>query len=111
RLLHDTTRELESGRCDRMLEPELYRLRGEIHLDAGETALAEPLLKTAAARAEAGGAVSLQLRAAMSLARLQVRLGEPRIARELVRRAVGLIHGGQDTSDLREAAGLLAEQG
>ena len=109
RILRETVQELESGGCDRMCEPELYRLQGEIHMDAGDLASAEPLLQRAAASAEAAGACSLQLRAVMSLARLHTLRGEPQIGRRLVRDAVGLIHNGQGTSDLREAARLVQE--
>jgi len=107
RILHDTTRELESGRCDRIFEPELYRLLAEIHMDAGDLAPAESLLRTAAVRAQAAGACSLQLRAAMSLARYHALRGEPRAGRQLVRDAAGLIHEGWETADLREAARLV----
>jgi predicted ATPase len=108
-LLRQTCREIESGDGDRIFESEIHRLQGEIRNDAGDIAGAEPFLRTAAASAEAAGALSLQLRAAMSLARFHALRGEPLIGRRLVQEAVAMLREGHDTSDLRDAARLLRE--
>jgi len=108
-ILRDASREIESGDCDRLFEPEIYRLWGEILLDAGDTLQAEPLLRKAAETAEAGGARSLELRAALSLARLHGLRGEAALGRRRVEAAAEALHEGQGTADLREAARLLRE--
>jgi adenylate cyclase len=106
-VLEQTIGELESGGCDRVCDSEPYRLLGEIRLDAGDAAGAEPCLAEAAAIAEAAHARSMQLRAAISLARFHALRGKPDAGRQLVQEAVTMIQEGQGTSDLREATRLL----
>jgi len=108
-LLQETSLEIESGGRERNFESEIYRLQGEIQMEAGDTAHAEPLLWKAATTAEAAGALSLQLRAALSMARFHSLRGEPLIGRRLVQGAVAMLHEGHDTADLRDAARLLQE--
>jgi predicted ATPase len=108
-ILQETSVELESSGCDRVCEPELYRLQGELHLDSGDPAAAEPLLQKAADTAEASGACSLGLRAAMSLARLHALRGDVVSGRRLLQDALSMIHEGYETADLREASRLLKE--
>jgi DNA-binding SARP family transcriptional activator len=108
-LLQETSRDLESENCERNFESEIYRLQGEIHLESGDSAQAEPLLRKAALTAEAAGAPSLQLRAALSLARFHALRGEPLIGRQLVQDAAAMIHEGHATADLCEATRLLKE--
>lgn len=108
-LLQVTCRELESAGRERIFESEIYRLQGEIHSEAGDKTQAEALLLKAAATAEAAGAPSLQLRAAMSLARLRALRGEAPIGKRLVKDALGMFREGHDTADLRDAARLIRE--
>jgi adenylate cyclase len=110
-LLQETSREIESGDHERNFESEIYRLQGEIHMEAGSLAQAEPFLRKAALTAEAAGALSLRLRAAFGLAHLHALRGEPLIGRRLVEDAVAMLHEGHDTADLRDAARLLQELG
>jgi class 3 adenylate cyclase/predicted ATPase len=97
---------------DRYMEPECVRLRGELALltpDPGIEA-AEGSFREAMAIAQAHGAKSWELRAAMSLARL---LGGTRNRRTdavaCLEPVLNRFTEGQDTSDLRQAAGLLSE--
>jgi hypothetical protein len=108
-LLRATCRELESAGCDRIFESEIYRLQGEIHSEAGDMTRAEPLLLKAAATAQAAGSPSLQLRAAMSLARFRALRGEAPIGKGLLKDAFGKLREGLDTADLRDAAHLIRE--
>jgi hypothetical protein len=110
-LLQETSRVIESGDHETNFESEIYRLQGEIHMEAGRLAQAEPLLRKAASTAEAAGALSLQLRAAFGLARFHALRGEPLIGRRLVQGAVAMLHEGHDTADLRDATRLLQELG
>ena len=96
----------ESG--ERWYEPELHRLRGELTLAAGG-ARDEARLAFEAARAIAGerGARSLELRAAIRLARLDAEAGERQRARALLAPVYGRFTEGFETPDLIEAKELL----
>jgi DNA-binding winged helix-turn-helix (wHTH) protein/predicted ATPase len=87
---------------ERLFEPELYRLRGEA-LRAVAHADAEACFHQALAVARKQAARSLELRAAMSLARLDPTGGRPVLAETL-----GRFTEGFDTPDLREAKAVLA---
>ena len=97
----------------RWWEAELYRLRGELLLQHTETqpGEAEACFHQALAVARRQQARSLELRAAMSLARLWQRQGQRTEAHELLAPVYGWFTEGFDTADLREARALLEELG
>ena len=91
--------------------PEIHRIKGNLLLaksgdnrDATEAAFGEAL---SVARAQ--HARCLELRAAMSLARLWRSQGKPQQARELLAPVYGWFTEGFDTLDLKEAKALLEE--
>jgi predicted ATPase len=98
-----------------LYEAELYRLRGEVLLRGtagGEAARrAEDDFRRALEIARRQEARSLQLRAAMSLYRLQRRTGAAQEGREMVAEVRGGFTEGFDTPDLKEAGALLADGG
>jgi predicted ATPase len=102
------------GRTDeRFLEAELYRLKARAVLarcadDAGQTE-AESLLREALATARRQGARAIELRAAVSLARLHRNQGRRAEARDLLAPVYGWFTEGFDTRDLKEAKALLKE--
>jgi predicted ATPase len=96
---------------ERMVEPELYRLRGEIRAhsrtDQAGWSLAEDDFRRALDIARGQGAKSLQLRAAVSLTRFQRRRGlRADGARHLAESLASLTEQSQ-TPDLQEARELL----
>jgi predicted ATPase len=95
----------------RCCEAELNRLEGELLLAAEDRneALAEASFRRAIAIAHGQGAKSLELRAAMSLARLLARQGKRAEARALLAPIHSSFTEGLDTADLKEAKGLLNE--
>ncbi len=95
-------------------DPELHRLKAEISLEQRGTAAAgeaEKLLTQALEIARGQGACSLELRTAMSLARLLIGQGHREQARELLAPIHATFTEGFETADLVEAAALLAELG
>ena len=114
---------------DRFWEAELYRLRGELLLqqttgrkpadqappelstpaeaEQPVSSAAETCLQQALAIARRQQAKSLELRAAMSLARLWQQQGKRAAARELLAPIYGWFTEGFDTADLQEAKALL----
>jgi predicted ATPase/class 3 adenylate cyclase len=91
-------------------EAELYRLQGELLLiqAAGRACSeAETCLQRALGVARRQQAKSLELRAAMSLARLWQRQGKRDEARDLLAPIYGWFSEGFDTADLQEARALL----
>jgi len=118
---------------DRFWEAELYRLRGELLLQQTTgrqpadqappeastlaeakqpvSAEAETCLQQALAIARRQQAKSLELRAAMSLARLWQQQGKRAAARELLAPVYSWFTEGFDTADLHEARTLLAALG
>jgi serine/threonine protein kinase/predicted ATPase len=98
---------------ERLYEAELYRLRGELLLgminrEATVPHQVEEHFRTALVVARRQGAKSLELRAAVSLARLTQRPGGPTDAHELLAETYGWFTEGFDTPDLQEAAKVLA---
>lgn len=93
-------------------DAELSRLRGEAVL-AGEGPVeeAEPLFQQALDVARRQGARSLELRAALSLARHWNRQDRRNEARDLLAGVHGTFDEGFETPDLREARALLTELG
>jgi predicted ATPase len=116
---------------DRFYEAELHRLRGELLLlrevgegrpSPGEPAAAQPHDPDQSGLPEAGacfrraldvarrqGAKSLELRAALSLARLLRDRGEPAEGHRLLAVTFGWFTEGWDTPDLQDARAFLEE--
>jgi adenylate cyclase len=94
---------------ERWWEAELHRLHGELHGSVGREAEAEASFCRALEVSQRQGALSLELRAATSLARLRIRQGRRDEARELVTGVLGRFTEGFDTRDLRSARALLDE--
>jgi predicted ATPase len=87
---------------------EQHRLRGELLLlGPGTESEAEMLLRTALEMARSQKSQSLELRAAMSLARLLHEQGRAAEGRDLVANGYASFSEGFDTADLQEARGLL----
>lgn len=93
----------------RLWEAELYRLKGELLLahSAEQHAEAETCFQQALDIARRQQAKSLELRAAMSLARLWQRQGKHAEARQLLAPIYGWFTEGFDTADLQDSRALL----
>jgi predicted ATPase len=93
------------------LEVEIHRTAGEIALMSPErdTEKAQTYFEGALAVARNQQAKSLELRAAMSMARLWRDQGKPQQARELLAPVYGWFTEGFDTLDLKDAKALLDE--
>jgi predicted ATPase len=96
---------------ERYWEAEIHRLRGVVLLRQPGTpqAEAETWLQRALDVARCQEAKSLELRAAMSLARLWQQQGKRAEARELLAPVYGWFTEGFDTMDLQDAKALLEE--
>ena len=96
---------------EKWFEVEVNRIAGEIALKSPErdAAKAEAHFERALAVARQQKAKSLELRAAMSMARLWRDQGRPQQARELLAPVYGWFTEGFDTRDLKEAKALLEE--
>jgi predicted ATPase len=94
---------------ERFYEAEIYRLTGVLHLAQAPAAQAEAEanMRHALELARHQQAKSLELRAAMSLARLWQGQGKHAEARQLLAPIYDWFTEGFDTADLREAKGLL----
>ena len=94
---------------DRVYEAEVYRLKGELLLQqsAAQQREAEECFQQALDIARGQQAKSLELRAAMSLARLWQRQGKRAEAYDLLADVYGWFTEGFDTPDLQEAKALL----
>ena len=90
-------------------EAELYRLQGALllHQTVPDAQHAEACFCQALATARRQQAKSLELRAAMSLARLWQRQGKRAEARQMLAEVYGWFTEGFDTADLQEAKALL----
>jgi predicted ATPase len=104
-------RTLVAATEERWWEAELYRLQGELLLqrpllDVGQ---AEGCFLQALDVARRQQAKALELRAALSLARLWQRQGQCAAARQLLAEIYGWFTEGFDTSGLRDAKALLEE--
>jgi predicted ATPase len=93
------------------LGPEVYRLEAELLLRGAspEPGEAERLLTTAMELARTRGEKSLELRAAMSLARLWQRDNKREAARRTLASVYDWFTEGSDTRDVQQARRLLAE--
>ena len=96
---------------ERWCEAEVHRLAGEIalRLPQRDVAKVEAHFEHSLTVARAQQAKSLELRAAMSLARLWIDQGRRQAARDLLAPLYDWFTEGFDTSDLRKARALLAE--
>jgi predicted ATPase/tRNA A-37 threonylcarbamoyl transferase component Bud32 len=95
---------------ERYMEPELYRLKGELLRLSGEPdSRVEEYFRRAIEVARRRQYKSWELRAAMSLGRLWQRQGKSREARELLRGIHGWFKEGFDSPDWKEAEALLEE--
>lgn len=106
----DAAQAVMNAKEDRFLESEILRFKGECLLklsDANATE-AEVLFHRALAISRSQGAKSLELRAAMSLARLWQSQRKLEDARLVLREIYSGFTEGFDTPDLQEARGLLA---
>jgi predicted ATPase len=94
---------------ERWWEAEVYRLRGVVLLGQPGTpqAEAEACFQRALDVARRQEAKALELRAAMSLARLWQQQGQPAEAYELLASIYGWFTEGFDTADLQDAKALL----
>jgi len=127
--------QLTETNLDRFWEAELYRLKGELVLQSGVRSQnksrrvqsprsgvtnpqpptpsphseAEACFQQAIEVARSQGAKSLELRAAMSLARLWQQQGKQQAARNTLSEIFGWFTEGFDTKDLQEARALLKE--
>ena len=105
--------ELERAEREQTLSmtPELLRIRGELLRIQGspETDLAEDYFRRAMERAHAQGALSWELRAAMSLALLQQSKGRTSEARQLLQSRYDRFTEGFGSYDLKRAKRLLDE--
>jgi tetratricopeptide (TPR) repeat protein len=90
-----------------LLVPEVHRLAGEIHLEAGALAEAGRAFEAALATAGAQGALSLELRAALSYCALLERVGRGEQGLALVRRHLARFTQYQQQPDLVRARALL----
>jgi predicted ATPase len=92
-------------------EAERYRLQGELLRQhaVSDVSQAEACFQQALTVARRQQAKSLELRAAMSLARLRLQQGKRVEARELVAPIYGWFTEGFETADLQEAKALLAQ--
>ena len=96
---------------ERWFEADVNRTVGELALKSPkpDAAKAEAYFERALSVARQQHAKSLELRAAMSLARLWRSQGKPQQARELLAPVYGWFTEGFDTSDLQQAKALLDE--
>jgi predicted ATPase len=109
----DEALSLTEKNLDRYFEPKLRRLRGELLLilPSPDPEEAEKCFRRALEQSRESHARSLELDAAMSLARLWHQQGRKDEARELVRPIYDGFTEGFDTRDLKEAKALLKELG
>jgi predicted ATPase len=96
---------------EHLYEPEVYRLKGELLLQqpTAQQGEAEEHLQQALALARYQQAKSLELRAALSLARLWQQQGKRSAAHALLAPIYGWFTEGFDTADLQDANALLEE--
>ena len=89
--------------------PEMWRLKGDflMHREPANAAEAEHYFGRSLDLAHRQGALSWELRTAVSMARLRVRQGRPREAREGLAAVWERFTQGKETMDLRAAASLL----
>ena len=94
---------------ERWFAAELYRHKGQLMLQHGDSEAAEELYRKALSIAGEQEAKLWELRAAMSLTRLRRDQGRRAEARDLLVPVYGWFTEGFDTADLKEAKELLDE--
>ncbi|HKV07980.1 MAG TPA: protein kinase [Thermoanaerobaculia bacterium] len=102
---------LAAATGQRMMDAELLRLRGEILLARGDAGEAETFFLRALEVAGLQGALLLELRATVSLARLRAGQGRKAEAQVILAPLYEAFTEGLETPDLREAAALLDNLG
>jgi class 3 adenylate cyclase/predicted ATPase len=107
----DAALEVVSATQERYYAPELERLRGTLATLQGRSDEAEACFQRALRAAVCMGAKSLELRSAMSLARLWSKRGRRAAAYDLLAPVYGWFTEGFDTTDLKDARTLLDELG
>jgi tetratricopeptide (TPR) repeat protein len=101
---------LEAEDRDTFCAPEIYRIEGELLLrNGGGSKDAEARFRTAIELAGRRAEKSLELRAAINLARLWGRQGKKKAAQRLLADVYGRFTEGQETRDLIVAKELLVE--
>ena len=103
--------EMAEKNGERLYEPELYRLKGELLLQTKEENIskAESCFHQAIDIASQQSAKSLELRAIMSLSRLLIRMGRKEEAKKILAGIYEWFTEGFETRDLRDAKELLEE--
>jgi predicted ATPase len=94
---------------ERFYEAGFYRVRGDVLRAAGDHVAAEHCYLRAIATAARQSAKALELRAAMSVARLWRDQGKSEASRALLAPVYGRFSEGLDTPLLKEAKSLLEE--
>ena len=89
--------------------PEIFRLRGELRAQQGQTELAEADFRESIALAQKMSAKGWELRATTSLARLFSKQGKRDEARVMLAEIYGWFTEGFDTAALKDAKALLAQ--
>jgi predicted ATPase len=102
-------KELMARNEDRMWRAEVARTEGELLRQGGELDAAEACFEDALATARRQDARSLELQAAISLARAWSGRGKRTEARDVLAPVYGWFTEGLDTPDLKEAEALLEE--
>jgi hypothetical protein len=95
----------------RVMEPEIYRTRGDIFRDLDRPDEADHAYRLAATSASAQGALSLELRALTSLLELRVSRGQPSALPTKLRRVLTAMACHPDRPDLVAAREALAQAG
>jgi len=103
--------ELDERHADHWNVPEIRRIKGELFLRRGDPAAAEAQFMSALDLAHRQGALSWELRAASSLARLCRQQDRVNEARDIVGRVYDRFTEGFETADLRTAKQLLDHLG
>src|SRR5206468_3125154 len=100
---------LEFNPEERVQRPETLRLRGELHLESGQSDFAQADFRDSISLARSMGAKAWELRATMSLARLLRDTNRRDEARTMLADIYNWFTEGFDTADLKEAKALLEE--
>ncbi len=100
---------LVAGAGGYFYEAELWRVKGELELLAGDESQAGSSFSVAIDTARRQGARSLELRAVMSMARLRKLQGRQREALEMLSEIYGWFTEGFETGDLGEAKALIEQ--